>query len=125
MISAMRGGRVEFWVRVAIAAFFALAAGLKLAAVDFEVQAFAHFGYPLWFMYFIGAVELVGAALLVSRGVSYGAAVLAVVMVGALGTHIHVGDPVTKMLPAAVLLVLLGLILRARWGAGGAGMLAR
>jgi len=56
-----RGGLL---LRGLLTVVFVAAAGMKFAAVPFEVAGFARFGYPLWFMYAVGAAQLVGAALL-------------------------------------------------------------
>ena len=69
-------------------AFFASGAA-KLASLEFEIVAFERWGYPLWFMYFVGVVEVTGALLLLIRRTSVLAgAALAVFMVGAIGTHV-------------------------------------
>lgn len=95
-------------VRAVLAIIFTVAAGMKFAATPFEVAGFERFGYPLWFMYAIGALQLLGAALLWVRGlISIGAALLAILMVGAVGSHWHVGDPVVTAVPALALLILL------------------
>lgn len=72
-----------------LALVFALSGTAKLAGLDFEVQAFARWGYPLWFMVAVGAAELAGAAaLLVRRLSALAAAGLAALMVGAVSTHL-------------------------------------
>ena len=87
---------------------FLAAAGMKFAAVPFEVEGFARFGYPIWFMYVVGALQLLGAVLLWTRGcVALGASLLAVIMVGAVGSHLLAGDPILMPLPAFVLLSML------------------
>ncbi|UHC19700.1 DoxX family protein [Methylobacterium currus] len=91
-----------------LTAVFVTAAGMKFAALPFEVAVFARFGYPLWFMYAVGAAQLLGAALLWGRGtVAHGALLLAAVMVGAAFSHLRAGDPVVMALPALLLLGLL------------------
>lgn len=68
--------------------FFASGAA-KLAGLEFEIVAFERWGYPLWFMYFIGTVEVVGAVGLLVRRISAAAAAgLALMMLGAMGTHV-------------------------------------
>lgn len=68
--------------------FFA-SGGAKLAGLDFEVAAFQRWGYPLWFMYVIGVVEVVGATGLLIKPLSaLAAAGLALTMVGAVATHV-------------------------------------
>lgn len=96
-------------------AMFLLAAGIKLMAMPFEVAGFIRFGYPLWFMYLVGILQLVGAALLWTRGfVGFGASLLAILTVGAVGSHLRAGDPVLMAVPAFVLLILLAGLAYAR-----------
>jgi len=72
-----------------LALVFALSGAAKLAGLPFEIEAFARWGYPLWFMYATGAIEVAGAVALLARRVSaLAAAGLAAMMVGALGTHV-------------------------------------
>jgi len=76
-------------VTVLLALVFALSGGAKLAGLGFEIEAFARWGYPLWFMYAVGVAEAAGAAaLLVSRLSAAAAGALAAMMIGALGTHV-------------------------------------
>jgi putative oxidoreductase len=83
--------------------------------VPFEVEGFVRFGYPLWFMDVVGALQLLGAVLLWTPGcVALGAGLLAVLMAGAVGSHLLAGDPVLMPLPALVLLILLGGVAHAR-----------
>ncbi|MGX7704571.1 DoxX family protein [Methylobacterium sp. Gmos1] len=104
-------------LRGLLTAVFVTAAGMKFAAVPFEVAGFARFGYPLWFMYAVGAAQLLSAALLWRRGtVAHGALLLAAVMVGAAFSHLRAGDPVAMALPALVLLGLLAGLAFARRG---------
>ncbi len=94
---------------------FLAAAGMKFAAVPFEVEGFARFGYPLWFMYVVGALQLLGAVLLWTRGcVALGAGLLVVLMAGAVGSHLLAGDPILMPLPAFVLLSMLSGVAYAR-----------
>ncbi len=112
MTSTSTGRRIGSLVlRGLLTALFVAAGGMKLVAVPFEVAGFAHFGYPLWFMYVVGAAQLLGAALLWRRAtVAYGALLLAAVMVGAAFSHLRAGDPVAMAVPAiAILGLLLGL----------------
>ncbi|GJD63088.1 DoxX family protein [Methylobacterium frigidaeris] len=92
-------------LRGLLTAVFVTAAGMKFLAVPFEVAGFARFGYPLWFMYAVGAAQLLGAVLLWGRGtVAYGALLIAAVMIGAAFSHLRAGDPVVMAVPALVLL---------------------
>lgn len=101
-------GKAGRWL---LGAVFLLAGAMKLAAVEFEVQSFTHFGYALWFMYAIGALELAGGLLLLSsRTATVGALLMLPVMVGAGWSHLAVGDGVAATLPALVLFALLGAV---------------
>ncbi|MFT5813822.1 MAG: putative oxidoreductase [Psychroserpens sp.] len=72
-----------------IALIFFASSGAKLLSLPFEVEAFARWGYPIEFMYFTGVVEFVGAiGLLIPRLSSFASLCLAVLMLGAIGTHI-------------------------------------
>jgi len=74
---------------VVLSLIFLASGGAKLASLNFEIVAFTRWGYPLWFMYFIGAVEVAGGiGLLISRLSSLAASGLALMMVGAVATHI-------------------------------------
>ncbi|OOZ14951.1 hypothetical protein BOW35_06640 [Solemya velum gill symbiont] len=67
---------------------FALSGGAKLAALPFEVEAFARWGYTPSFMYLTGILEVAGAAgLLIPRLSALASACLAILMIGAIGTH--------------------------------------
>ena len=99
------------WALAFLMAFgFVIDAGLpKLLGAEAYVDVFAAFGYPLWFMYFIGLWETVaGIFLLLPRFAFYGAVALIVEMFGAALTHLvtGVGSPfhaVRAMLLLAIL----------------------
>lgn len=68
---------------------FLFSGGAKLAGLEFEVMAFERWGYSLWFMYFVGAVEVAGGiGLLLGRLSVLAGVCLAVMMIGAIITHI-------------------------------------
>lgn len=68
---------------------FLASGGAKLAGLEFEIAAFERWGYPLWFMYFTGAVEVAGGiGLLIRRLSALAAAGLAAMMIGAVATHV-------------------------------------
>src|SRR5882724_6464213 len=105
-----KGLNITGWVLQGLmaAAFLAVGAS-KLAAAPAMVEMFAKLGAGQWFRYLTGALEVIGAvALLIPRTAFYGAALLAVVMAGAIVTHLAIlgGSPV----PALVLLVIVGTI---------------
>jgi uncharacterized membrane protein YphA (DoxX/SURF4 family) len=72
-----------------LALVFLLSGAAKLAGLEFEIRAFERWGYPLWFMYLSGVVEIAGAVgLLIPRLSALTAACLALFMSGAVGTHL-------------------------------------
>jgi len=101
------------WVLSGVLAASYLFAGVtKLAGMQMHVVAFAHWGYAPWFMYVVGAWEVVGAILLVIPKTStFAAALMAVNMAGAVyTTAIRVNEPNTAIVPGVlfVLLVIAG-----------------
>lgn len=72
-------------------------------------QEFRAYGLPTWFMYIIGTAKMVIAGLLVMglwipAVILPAAAVLAVLMIGAVAMHIKVRDVFIKMVPAMAML---------------------
>ena len=89
---------------------FLMAGGTKLAGVEMHVENFLRWGYPNWFMYVTGSVELLGAVLIViPRTRFYGAVLLLATMVGAILTHIQANKIGAIPVPF-VLLVLAGFV---------------
>ena len=83
------------------------------------VQEFAAYGLPAWFTYVVGSLKI-GAALALIAGIWIptlvlpAAALISILMLGALAMHIKIGDPLKKSLPA---LGMLALCLTISWGA--------
>lgn len=76
-------------VTYVLALIFLLSGGAKLAGLEFELRAFERWGYPLWFMYMTGVLEVAGGiAILIPRISALASACLAALMIGAVGTHI-------------------------------------
>ncbi len=93
-----------------LALFFFYAGGSKLASPDTLIEAFVRWGYPAWFLYVTGLVEVAGAVLLLVPTVRfYGAALLACTMLGATFTHLRAGEMAAAPVPL-VLLTFAGLI---------------
>ena len=82
-----------FVLQILLAGMFVMAALAKLGGAVAMVAMFRNYGYPDKFYLLVGAVELLGAiALLIPRLTAYGAAALAVIMVGASVTHLLSGE---------------------------------
>jgi hypothetical protein len=83
------------------------------------VEEFATYGLPKWFMYVIGALKI-GAALALIAGIWFpslvrpAAALVCILMLGALAMHVKIGDPLKKAIPA---LAMFGLGAAIVWGA--------
>lgn len=72
---------------------------------------FVDWGYPSWFRFVVGAGELVGAILLViprRRFRFLGCALLVVILVGAVITHIVNTDPISESIMAPTMLAITG-----------------
>lgn len=75
-------------------------------------EFFLQSGYAVWFLYFVITCEVLGAiGLMIQRTAVPAAAGLSLLMMGAIGTHVHNGDPVSDSLDAIHLLILLTCIL--------------
>jgi uncharacterized membrane protein YphA (DoxX/SURF4 family) len=101
---------ITTWVlSVILALAFVGAGAAKLSAQPMMVSEFVVFGYPQWFMYLTGLIEIVSAILLlVPRRAGIGAGLLVCVMVGALYSHLAHGQ--AAMIGAPVVLLILALI---------------
>ncbi|MFB3071715.1 MAG: DoxX family protein, partial [Nitrospirales bacterium] len=104
---------------IVIAAFF-IAAGLsKVMQPEDHTESFVRWGYPAWFVYFTGVVELCGAGLLlVPRVRLYGVMLLGVTMIAAALTHFQADEMAAVPVPL-VLLVLVGALGFFHWKRSG------
>lgn len=82
---------VLWTAQILTAAMFFFAGGSKLAGDPAMVGAFDVIGVGQWFRYVTGGIEVVSAALLLVPSLAvFGAAALAVTMVGAIASHLFV-----------------------------------
>ena len=98
---------MEHLHRIVITVIFLSFGVAKLLALEFEVEAFARWGYPEGFMYFTGVLEVAGALGLWIRKLSTLAGLgLTVLMLGAMFTHVRFAEwPMLAMATAIFLLV--------------------
>jgi len=74
-------------------------------------EEFAAYGLPGWFTYIVGFLKI-AAALCLLIGIRYhsivfpAAALICILMLGALAMHLKVGDPIKKSMPALSVLIL-------------------
>ncbi len=95
---------------VIMAAFFIAAGISKVIRPENHAEAFARWGYPSWFVYFTGVLELCGAGLLLLPRVRlYGVVVLGATMIAAVLTHVKAGEMAAVPVPL-VLLILVGIL---------------
>jgi len=72
-----------------ITLIFVASGSAKLLGLEFELEAFERWGYPLWFMYVTGVIEVLGGLLIwVKRLRLITSLGLSCVMIGAMATHL-------------------------------------
>ena len=77
---------------------------------------FRHVGFPDWFRIVIGVLETGAAALLLlPRTAAYGALIVIVIMLGAIGTNFAAHMPLKGLAPATVSMLVAAIVLAARW----------
>jgi uncharacterized membrane protein YphA (DoxX/SURF4 family) len=91
---------------------FLFAGGTKVAGAEMNVANFTRWGYPLWFMYLTGLIEVVCAILLWPRKTRLiGALGLVATMLGAIVTHLMNQEAGMMVMP----LILLALASFVAW----------
>ena len=97
---------VAAWIlQLLAAAAFMAAGGFKLAGAPQMVQLFEQVGFGQWLRYVTGGLEMAGAVLLlIPARAAWGGLLLAVVMAGAVFTHLVLigGSPIPALLLLAV-----------------------
>ena len=87
----------------------------KFSATSGWTRAFEAWHYPVWFRIVIGLCEVLAAVFLLTRRTApMGAALIAIVMLGGMGTHIYWGQP-RQVTSEVVPLTLALIVLWGRW----------
>ncbi|MBB1612491.1 DoxX family protein [Pseudomonas protegens] len=97
--------RIVWGVRAFLILAFAVAGVAKLAGAPQMIQVFEAIGIGQWFRYLTGAVEVIGALLLLKPATGFlGGLALAMTMVCGAATHLLLigGNPVPAMILAAL-----------------------
>ena len=108
-------------VTILLALIYIIAGVPKLGALDFMHHRFSEvWGYPVWFEYLIGAMEFIGGILLIIPATAFWAAsMLSVIMVGAIYTHLALGNPAFTPVPLICLALLIYVATQRIPGQGG------
>ncbi|PHX96122.1 MAG: DoxX family protein [Gemmatimonadetes bacterium] len=111
----LRPARIALWVlQIALAALFFMAGTSKLAGAAAMVQLFDAIGIGQWFRYVTGALEVIGAILLVVPAfAALGAVLLAAIMFGAIVSHVAILHTAPVPLPLFVGLLIIVFVRRA------------
>ena len=121
MSGKSRVGRIAFEVflwalSVLLIMVFARAGWDKFNDGSGWARAFNHWGYPVWFRVLIGVLEIAAALLLLwPRTAAYGAALIIVVMLGGMGTHVFVEHRPARVTSELGQLMFSSIVLAGRW----------
>jgi hypothetical protein len=102
---------LPYWITTGLFSFALTASGLMTVTHQAPmVAAYAHLGYPLYFMTILGAAKLLGVATVLAPGLprlkEWAYAGFAINLVSAALSHLASGDPVGNVVPPVVLLGL-------------------
>ena len=102
--------KIVLWVVLGV--MFIIAGGAKLMGEHSQVEHFEQWGYPIWFLYVTGIIEVGGGlCLFIPKAQFYGIVVLSITMVGAALTHLRAHEMSAFPVP----LVLLALLMTLAW----------
>lgn len=102
---------IVFWVLlIAMAGPFFFFGFAKVVSKPDKVELFNRLGYPIWFMKLIGFGELAAAVcLLFPPTQPFSIGLSAIILVGAIGSHIRAKEPKEAMAPTFVFLHLVAI----------------
>jgi putative oxidoreductase len=101
-------------VTLAVAGLSILVGSIKFTQARGWDRAFAHWGYAPWARPVVGVAEIAaGVLMLAPPAAAYGATLMAVVMTGAIGTHV-VHHEYGRLVPPLILLTLSAIVLLIR-----------
>lgn len=117
--------RVSYWIVTGLmAAFITMSAIPDVLRIPEAVEIFKHLGYPEYLLPFIGIAKLLAVAAILAPGFhklkEWAYAGLVFDLIGALYSHLSVGDPISAWFFALIGLVLVAAsysLLQFRWKA--------
>lgn len=110
---------------IVLALAFAGAGIAKLLSAPMMVAEFTLFGYPQWFLYVVGALEVLGAIFfLVPRLRAVATGIVLCIMVGAIFSHVTHGQFGMAIGPLILLVLALALGSLEGWWRGGSRLSA-
>lgn len=103
--------KIIYWVATIWLASGMLAGGLQqVFFTENFIDIFEHLGYPLYFMYILGAWKILGVIAILVPGFGllkeWTYAGFFFVWSGALLSHLAMGDPLAEIMPSVILLIL-------------------
>lgn len=109
----MRTFKSVYWIVTGLMAVFMLMASIPdIAQIPQAVAIFMHLGYPAYLLPFLGTAKVLGVVVVVLPGLrslkEWAYAGIVIDLVGALYSHLAVGDPASAWAVPLVGLVLVG-----------------
>jgi len=116
MSNDARGRRVTLVILTyLVAAIFLFTGGTKLVGAQMSLDSFERWGYPAWIRLSVGFAEVVGALmLLLPRTAWVACGGLAILLIGAILTHLNTPGEAVRAVVPLVVLFFLGMITYAR-----------
>src|SRR5262245_34326305 len=119
----MKHGRLYWIVTGLMAAFMLMASIPDIVRIQPAVDLFKHLGYPIYLLPFLGVAKTLGVIAILTPGVGrlkeWAYAGLVFDLIGALYSHLSVGDGPSVWMPAVIGLLLVSgsyLLFRMRQG---------
>ncbi len=108
-------GAIKIALWVVLGGMFIMAGGAKLMGEHSQVEHFSQWGYPVWFLYVTGLIEVAGGiCLFIPKAQFYGIVILSITMVGAALTHLRAHEMSAFPVPLVLLAGLVTLALTMR-----------
>ena len=109
----MKTPKTLYWIVTGLMTAFMLLASIPdLLRIPQAVFIVEHLGYPIYLLPFLGTAKTLGIVTVLAPGFKrlkeWAFAGLVFDLIGALYSHLSVGDPLSGWLPAAIGLVLVG-----------------